>query len=61
MTDQYVPKLRKRFVEDVQIKGLHPKTRTVYLRAMRDFARYLSHSPETRARAVRIVLDNKGN
>ncbi len=26
MTDQYVPKLHQRFLEDMQIKGLQPKT-----------------------------------
>jgi len=26
MTDQYVPKLRRRFLEDMRIKGLQPKT-----------------------------------
>ena len=37
MTDQYVPKLRQRFLEDMRIKGLQPKTQTMYLRAMREF------------------------
>jgi len=35
MSDQYVPALRQRFVEDMRIKGLQPKTQTMYLRAMR--------------------------
>jgi len=26
MTDQYVPALRRRFLEDMRIKGLLPKT-----------------------------------
>ena len=47
MTDQYVPALRQRFLEDMRIKGLQPKTQTMYLRAMRDFTRYLGHSPDT--------------
>jgi len=34
--DQYVPALRRRFLEDMQIRGLQPKTQTMYLRAMRD-------------------------
>jgi len=29
MTDQYVPKLRRRFLEDMRIKGLQPKTQTM--------------------------------
>ncbi|WP_174235096.1 phage integrase N-terminal SAM-like domain-containing protein, partial [Ruegeria sp. EL01] len=47
MTDQYVPALRQRFLEDMRIKGLQPKTQTMYLRAMRDFTRFLGHSPDT--------------
>ncbi len=47
MSDQYVPALRQRFLEDMQIKGLQPKTQTMYLRAMREFTRFLSHSPDT--------------
>ena len=41
MTDQYVPALRQRFLEDMQIKGLQPKTQTMYMRGMRDFTRFL--------------------
>ena len=33
MTDQYVPALRQRFLDDMRIKGLLPKTQTMYLRA----------------------------
>ena len=47
MTDQYVPALRQRFLEDMRIKGLLPKTQTMYLRAMREFTRFLGHSPDT--------------
>ena len=47
MTDQYVPKLRQRFLEDMRIKGLQPKTQTMYLRAMREFTRYLGHAPDS--------------
>jgi integrase/recombinase XerD len=44
MSDQYVPVLRQRFLEDMQIKGLLPKTQTMYLRAMREFTRFLGRS-----------------
>ena len=47
MTDQYVPALRQRFLEDMQIKGLQPKTQTMYLRGMRDFTGFLGHAPDT--------------
>ena len=32
MSDHHVPALRQRFLEDMQIKGLLPKTQTMYLR-----------------------------
>ena len=64
MTDQYVPKLRQRFLEDMQIKGLQPKTQTMYLRAMRDFTRYLSHSPDSATaeelRAFQLEMKDSG-
>ncbi len=47
MTDHYVPALRQRFLEDMRIKGLQPKTQTMYLRAMREFTRFLGHSPDS--------------
>ena len=53
MSDHHVPALRQRFLEDMQIKGLLPKTQTMYLRAMREFTRFLGHSPDGAARGVR--------
>ncbi|WP_425656158.1 hypothetical protein [Roseobacter sp. EG26] len=44
MSDQYVPALRRRLHEDMRTKGLQPKTQRMYLRAMRDFRRFLGHS-----------------
>ena len=49
MTDQYVPPLRRRFLEDMRIKGLQPKTQTMYLRAMREFTRWLCHGNSGKA------------
>jgi integrase/recombinase XerD len=40
-------KLRQRFVEDMRIKGLQPKTQTMYLRAMPDFTRFLQYPPDS--------------
>ena len=37
MSDHHVPALRQRFLDDMRIKGLLPKTQTMYLRAMREF------------------------
>jgi hypothetical protein len=44
LSDQHVPALRRRFLEDMRINGLQPKTQTIYLRAMRDFTRFLGRS-----------------
>ena len=41
MSEHYIPPLRRRFLEDMRIKGLQPKTQTMYLRAMRDFTRFV--------------------
>ena len=46
MTDQYVPALHQRFLKDMQIKGLQPKTQTMYLRWMRHLTRFLGRSPD---------------
>lgn len=47
MTNKYVPKLRQLFLEDMRIKGFLPKTHTMFLRVMREFTRFLGHSPDT--------------
>ena len=64
MTDQYVPKLRRRFLEDMRIKGLQPKTQTMYLRAMRDFTRFLGHAPDSATpeelRAFQLDMKERG-
>jgi integrase/recombinase XerD len=64
MSDQYVPKLRQRFLEDMRIKSLQPKTQTMYLRAMREFTRYLGHSPDTATpeelRAFQLDMKERG-
>ena len=64
MSDQYVPKLRQRFLEDMRLKGLQPKTQTMYLRAMREFTRYLGHSPDSATpeelRAFQLDMKERG-
>lgn len=64
MSDQYVPALRQRFIEDMQIKGLQPKTQTMYLRGVRDFSRFLGHSPDTATpedlRAFQLDMKERG-
>lgn len=37
MSEQHIQPLRRRFLEDMRIKGLQPKSQAMYLRAMRDF------------------------
>ena len=64
MSDKHVPALRRRFLEDMRIKGLQPKTQTMYLRAMRDFTRFLGRSPDTATpedlRAFQLDMSEKG-
>ncbi len=47
MSDQYVPALRQQVLEDIQIKGLQPKTKPMYLGGMREFTRFLGHAPDS--------------
>ena len=64
MSDQHVPALRRRFLEDMRIKGLQPKTQTMYLRAMREFTKYLGHSPDTamskELRSFQLKMKDRG-
>jgi len=64
MSDQYVPALRRRFLENMQIKGLQPKTQTMYLRGMRDFTRFLGHAPDSatpeEVRAFQLDMKERG-
>ena len=64
MSDQHVPALRRRFLEDMRIKGLQPKTQTMYLRAMRDFTPFPGRSPDTATpedlRAFQLDMSPKG-
>ena len=64
MSDQHVPALRRRFLEDMRIKDLKPKTQTMYLRAMRDFTRFPGRSPDTATpedlRAFQLDMSEKG-
>jgi integrase/recombinase XerD len=64
MSNQHVPALRQRFLDDMRIKGLQPKTQTMYLRAMREFTRFLGHSPDTATpeelRAFQLDMKDRG-
>jgi integrase len=64
MTDRPMPALRRRFLDDMRIKGLQPKTQTMYLRAMREFTRFVGHSPDTATpeelRAFQLDMKERG-
>ena len=64
MSDHHIPALRRRFLEDMRIKGLLPKTQTMYLRAMREFTRFLGHSPDAATpeelRAFQLDMKERG-
>lgn len=64
MPDQSIPAIRQRFLEDMRVKGLSPKTQTMYLRAMRDFTRFIGRSPDTASpedlRAFQLNMADKG-
>ena len=64
MSDHHIPALRRRFLEDIRIKGLLPKTQTMYLRAMREFTRFLGHSPDAATpeelRAFQLDMKERG-
>ena len=47
MSEHHIPPLSRRFLEDMRIKGLQPKTQTMDVRAMREFTRFLWHSPDS--------------
>ncbi len=52
MTDQYVPALRQRFLEDVRIKGLQPKTQTTCPRL--EMKRHMGY--QRAAKKIPVVL-----
>ncbi len=47
MTDKAISPLRQRMIEDMTIRKLAPKTQQGYIRTIRDFAAFLSRSPDT--------------
>jgi site-specific recombinase XerD len=46
-SDPGVSALRRRMVDDLRMRKFAPKTQTAYLRAVRQFARFLGRSPDT--------------
>jgi site-specific recombinase XerD len=39
--------LRQRMIDDMRMRKLNPKTQTAYIRAVRNFTKYLGRSPDT--------------
>jgi site-specific recombinase XerD len=39
--------LRQRMLDDLRMRKLSPKTQSAYLRAVRNFTKYLGRSPDT--------------
>lgn len=62
MSDQYVSVTRQRFIKDMQIKRLLPKTQRMYRLAMRGFTQFLRRSPDsvTTENLGAFQLDMKG-
>ncbi len=46
-SDPGVSPLRKRMIDDMRMRKFAPKTQSTYLRAVREFARFLGRSPDT--------------
>ena len=46
MTDTAISPLRRRMIEDMTIRKLGPKTQAGYIRAVKNFAGFLGHSPD---------------
>lgn len=46
MTDKAISPLRRRMIDDMTIRHLAPKTQRGYIRAVKDFADFLGHSPD---------------
>ena len=44
---QSVSPLRQRMIDDMMMRKLSPRTQSGYIRAVKNLARYLGHSPDT--------------
>lgn len=47
MTDERIAPLRARMIEDMRIRGTGEKAQKSHSRAIKDFAQFLGHSPDT--------------
>ena len=64
MTDQRTTPLRERMIEDMRIRGMGEKARSAHIRAIKNFAAYLGHSPNTATpeelRAYQLQMTDAG-
>jgi hypothetical protein len=47
MTEEKMSPLRARMMEDMRIRGMGDKAQKSHIRAIKDFAAFLGHSPDT--------------
>ena len=47
MTEERISPLRARMIEDMRIRGMGEKAQESHIRAIKDFAQFLGHSPDT--------------
>lgn len=47
MTEERTTPLRERMIEDMRIRGMGDKAQQAHIRAIKDFAKFLEHSPDT--------------
>jgi hypothetical protein len=47
MTEERVSPLRERMIEDMRIRGMGDKAQKAHIRAIKNFATFLGHSPDT--------------
>ena len=46
MTEERISPLRARMIEDMRIRGMGEKAQRSHIRAIKDFAQFLGHSPD---------------
>ncbi|TCO68952.1 integrase-like protein [Rhodovulum euryhalinum] len=47
MTEERTTPLRERMIEDMRIRGMGDKAQKAHIRAIKDFAAFLGHAPDT--------------
>ena len=64
MGEERISPLRQRMIEDMRIRGMGEKAQAAHIRAIRDFAAFLGHSPDTATpeelRAYQLYMTDTG-